>query len=91
MAKEVKQSQTRDKMYKYVGSLLGRSLTPTEHDEFRQIIKDYFSSTEEFVRYQEALRAKPLEHKLICGNCKRVEAAIGYKDKQKKRRAFICP
>lgn len=78
-------------MYDFMSEILGRTLTSKEHEDFKEIIRAYFDSTDKFVRYREALNSKPVEHILTCGNCKRIERASGYKDRKKTRRTFICP
>lgn len=88
---EIKQSAQRKKMYDFVHEIIGRNLTKEEHNTLKGLIKDFFDSTDKFVAYKEALGAKPVEHILTCGTCKRSEKAIGYKAHQKTRRKFICP
>jgi len=88
---EVKQSKQRKKMYDFVHEIIGRNLTKEEHNTFKGLIKDFFDSTDKFVAYKEALNAKPIEHVLTCGTCKKTVTAFGYDQHQKARRKFICP
>jgi len=45
-----------------MSEILGRTLTSKEHEDFKEIIRAYFDSTDKFVRYREALNSKPVEH-----------------------------
>lgn len=78
-------------MYDFVHEIIGRNLTDEEHNTFKGLIKDFFDSTDKFVAYKEALNAKPIEHVLTCGTCKKTVTAFGYDQHQKARRKFICP
>ena len=78
-------------MYDFVHKIIGRNLSPDEHENFKAIIQRFFESTDKFIAYKAALNSGPVEHVLTCSICKKTETAVGYDQYKKTRRKFICP
>ena len=87
--KSPNQSQTRQKVYDVISSVIERNLTPEEHNKVRDILKEYLKSCSEYSELIKANEKKPTEHVLICGKCNKKVHALGYDERKKARRTFV--
>lgn len=81
-------------MYDLIHEIIGRTLTPEEHENLKEVIREYLSQCDEFARATEALHKGPLTHKLICKNCAATKEVVGHKEFKNaykgKRRGFVA-
>lgn len=89
-----KQSRYRKKMYDVVHDIIGRNLTPEEHEQMRNVVREYLSHCDEYARAVEALHKGPLVHKLVCKDCSAAKTVTGHKEFKNaykgKRRGFVA-
>ena len=72
--------------------LLGRNLSPDEHDTLREIINTRIETETEWLKTMQNLQRR--EHKLICSECAKSKTVFGGREIRNaykgKRRGFVA-